>query len=80
MVKMRIDIGEKEGLRKIDLLDVLSNQLRVNDMDIGSILIESDRTIFEIQKGGAIKVVNGMKKVQVKGKKVNLEIIPVRKY
>jgi ATP-dependent RNA helicase DeaD len=80
MVKMRIDLGEKDGLRKIDLMDVLSNQLRVNDMDIGSILIEKDQTIFEVQKGGAIKVVNGLKRVQIKGKKVKLDIIPVQKY
>ena len=29
-----------DGLRKVDLMDFLSNQLRLGDMDIGSILIE----------------------------------------
>ncbi|OPY31100.1 MAG: putative ATP-dependent RNA helicase [Methanomassiliicoccales archaeon PtaU1.Bin124] len=79
MVRMKIDVGEKDGLRKIDLLDVLENQIHINDMDIGSVLIEPEETVFEVQKNAAAKVVQGIKKVQVRGKKANLEIVPVQK-
>jgi ATP-dependent RNA helicase DeaD len=80
MVRMRIDIGEKDGLRKVDLMDFLSNQLRLHDMDVGAILIESDHTIFEVHKEAAVKVVNGLKKSNLKGKRPKLDIVPVEKY
>jgi ATP-dependent RNA helicase DeaD len=79
MVKMSMDIGENEGLKKIDLFDVLSNQLRISDMDIGSMIIEADQTTFEIQKGAAAKVLNGMGKVKLKGRTPSVRIIPVQK-
>ncbi|QLH75503.1 MAG: DEAD/DEAH box helicase [Methanomassiliicoccales archaeon] len=79
MVKMRIDIGEKDGLRKVELYDILSNKIRIKDMDIGSVLIESDETTFEIQKEAAAKVINGLNKMKIKDKRPNVQIIPVKK-
>jgi hypothetical protein len=79
MVKMQIDIGEKDGLKKIDLFDVLSNQLRISDMDIGSMIIDADQTTFEVQKIAASKALTGIGKTMIKGKKPNVKIIPIQK-
>ncbi|MCE5295888.1 MAG: DEAD/DEAH box helicase [Euryarchaeota archaeon] len=79
MVKMELDIGEKDGLKKIDLFDVLTNQLRISDMDIGNMIIENDHTIFEIQKTAAVKALNGMGKTTIKGRKPTVRVIPVQK-
>jgi ATP-dependent RNA helicase DeaD len=79
MVKMELDIGEKDGLKKIDLFDVLTNQLRISDMDIGNMIIENDHTVFEIQKTAAVKALNGMGKTTIKGRKPTVRVIPVQK-
>ena len=78
MVKFRISLGEKDHIRSIDIVDILSRRLKVNEMSIGNIVIHDDYTEVEVHKDAAAKALAGLRSMDINGKKLHVDLVPVK--
>jgi ATP-dependent RNA helicase DeaD len=80
MVKFRISLGEKDHIRSIDIVDILSRRLKVNEMSIGNIEIHDDYTEVEVHKDAAGKALAGLRAMDIDGKKLHVDMVPVKNF
>jgi superfamily II DNA/RNA helicase len=80
MVKFRVSLGEKDHIRSIDIVDILARRLKVNEMSIGNIEIHDDYTEVEVHKDAALKALTGLRALEINGKKLHVDMVPVKNF
>lgn len=69
-----INVGKMDGLEKGSLLGLICDYGEVDKAKIGKIDIKGAYSFFEIEKDSTEKVMNGFEGVEVRGRKVRLEM------
>ncbi|GHN01623.1 DEAD/DEAH box helicase [Cytophagales bacterium WSM2-2] len=69
-----INVGKMDGLEKGNLLGLICDYGDVDKSKIGKIDLKGAYSFFEVEKGMAEKVMRGFEGVEVRGRKVRLEM------
>ena len=77
MVRFQINLGRKDKITSPELSDLITRKARISDFMIGTIEIEEDTSFIDVHKDISLKVINTMKQVDYKGKRLTFE--PVRR-
>ncbi len=75
MVTFEMDVGSEDGVKVLDILDLVRRQTRLPENLIGHIDIETNRSIVEIDKGSAHRALMDLKRTRFNGRKVWVDII-----
>ncbi len=71
MVPVKIEVGEKDGLKRYDLLTFLKSKARISDSVIGHAVVEEDKSHFEVHKSVAERVLRAIEKSTFNGRRLN---------
>jgi ATP-dependent RNA helicase DeaD len=69
-----INVGKMDGLEKGNLLGLICDYGEIDKTKIGKIDLKGAYSFFEIEKGFADQVMKGFEGVEVRGRKVRLEM------
>jgi hypothetical protein len=61
-------------------VDILARRLKVNEMSIGNIEIHDDYTEVEVHKDAALKALTGLRALEINGKKLHVDMVPVKNF
>jgi ATP-dependent RNA helicase DeaD len=78
MVRFDIKLGRIDGVTVVDIADLISHRAKVNEMMIGNIIIEDAHSVVEVHKDVALRVLNSLRGIDYRGKKVGIEPFQVR--
>jgi ATP-dependent RNA helicase DeaD len=77
MVRFGFNVGKADKVASPELANMIMKRARIHDFMIGNIEIDDRESVVEVHKDVALKVINAMKGVDLKGKKV--EITPMKR-
>lgn len=72
--RLYINIGSKNKLSKIDLMDMINKQKELKGIEIGKIEIDKKFSIFDIDSKYTMKVVSLLNNVKYKGSTLHVEV------
>jgi len=75
MVSFELDVGSEDGIKVLDVLELVRRQTRLPENLIGHIEIEAKRSVVEIDKGSAHRALQDLKRARFNGRKVWVDII-----
>ncbi len=70
MVTFRVNFGQDDGMKKLDLLNHITRKARISEIDVGDITVEGDHSLVQVHKGVAAKVVNIMNAARIGAKPI----------
>lgn len=73
MVKFRINLGSKDGMKFVDIGDFVMAEGGVSNIAIGNIEVGENESIVEVHKDYAEKMVRRLRKVRYKGKEIRAQ-------
>ncbi len=73
MVRLRIDLGATQNVRKGDILGAIAGETGMRGDKIGAIRVNEKESFVEVPQSDAEKVMRVMNKSKIKGKKVEFE-------
>jgi ATP-dependent RNA helicase DeaD len=79
MVMFELNIGQADGVNKVELADFVSQTAKVNEITIGHIDIGSVRTVIEVHKDVGLKVLRALRQSTFKGKRITANPLPRQK-
>ena len=68
MVPVRIEVGEKDGLRKYALVDFVCSKARVAESMVGHVNVQASQTDFEVHKSVVERVLRSIEKATFNGR------------
>ncbi len=74
MVKIKIDIGRKDGIRPGEIVGMVASMANIPGSSIGRIDIENDHTFFDVREEHLGKVMDQQSRYRVRRQKVALEV------
>jgi ATP-dependent RNA helicase DeaD len=80
MVRLFLNIGKKSKVGPKDIVGAIAGETGINGRDIGQIDIYDKFSFVEIPQELSQQVIKRMKKVQIKGQKINIEEAEAKKY
>jgi ATP-dependent RNA helicase DeaD len=75
MVSFELDIGTNDGVKLMDVLELVRRQTRLPENLIGHIDVEDKRSVVEIDKGSAGRAMGDLMRSRWRGRKVWVDII-----
>lgn len=72
--KLSINIGAKDGFKKLDLIALINKATRRRNIDIGNIELLSKSCLFEIDSNYQQKVISGLNQMSYQGKDLLVEL------
>lgn len=75
IMKLRINIGKKKGIRATTFVGIISNIEGVTAEDIGIITIMDTLSFIEILNGKGQIVLNAMKRTKIKDKAMAINVV-----
>jgi ATP-dependent RNA helicase DeaD len=75
MVTFELDVGSDDGVKVLDVLEMVRRQTRLPENLIGHIEIEGKRSLVEIDKGSAHRALEDLKRTRWSGRKVWVDIM-----
>jgi ATP-dependent RNA helicase DeaD len=72
MVRIRIALGRKTGVRPADLVGAIANEAGISGKDIGSIEMGNGFSLVEIPEGAVDAVVEAMSGAKIRGQRVSV--------
>jgi ATP-dependent RNA helicase DeaD len=75
MVTFELDVGSRDGVKILDVMEIIRRQTRLPENLIGHIDIEEERSTVEIDKGSAHGALLDLKRTRYKGRKVWVDIV-----
>jgi ATP-dependent RNA helicase DeaD len=75
MVTFELDVGAEDGVKVLDVLEIVRRQTRLPENLIGHIEIEGKRSLVEIDKGSAHRALEDLKRTRWSGRKVWVDVI-----
>ncbi len=75
MCKFEINLGKKDGLKKVGLADLIIKNARVRDVSIGRITLGDDSSIVEVHKDFGNRMTMDLPKTKYKGKQIRVKVI-----
>lgn len=75
MVTFELDVGAEDGVKMLDVLELVRRQTRLPENLIGHIAIEPRRSTVEIDKGSAHHALMDLKGARFSGRKVWVDIV-----
>ncbi len=73
MVRLRIDLGATENVRKGDILGAIAGETGMRGDKIGSIRVNERESFVEVPQSDVDNIIRVMNKSKIKGKKVEFE-------
>lgn len=73
MIRLFMNIGRKDGVRPNDIVGAVAGESNVSGKIIGAIDIYNEYTFVEVPKERSKHILEAMKDVKIKGRRVNLE-------
>ncbi|RMH63844.1 MAG: DEAD/DEAH box helicase [Calditrichaeota bacterium] len=70
---LEIGLGEKQGMQAGDIIGMINRATRSKDVPVGKIRVQHSRTYFEVDADYADWVMEGMRKVDFRGRPVYVE-------
>jgi len=77
MVKFELNIGEKDGVRRNEIVNMLIRDLHMRDIAIGTVEVGGESTVIEVHKDFANRMVKDLPRMKYKGKA--LKVQPVQR-
>jgi ATP-dependent RNA helicase DeaD len=77
-VHFKLDIGSNQGATMVKVHKLLRSMSGLPDYAIGNIKVHENDTAFEIPKDSALRVIDGMRRANFEGKKVNCEMVSLQ--
>ena len=77
--KLLINIGSKDGLTKLDLIDLINKASKIRKIDIGSIEIAGKNSIFEIESVHRDKIISALNQMAYQGKDLSVKLNSISK-
>jgi len=78
--RLFINVGRKDKIGPKDIVGALTGETGINGRDIGQIDIFDKFSFVEVPREEASHIIKKMKKVQIRGQKINMEEAEDRKY
>ncbi len=75
MCRFEVNLGKKDGMKKVSLADYIIKNARVRDVSIGKITIGEDSSIVEVHKDFGNRMTMDLTKTKFKGKSVRVKVI-----
>jgi ATP-dependent RNA helicase DeaD len=75
MVTFRLDLGARDGVKVLDVLELVRRQTRFPEHLIGHIEIEEDRSLVELDKSVAGDALMALKSTRWNGRKVWVDVV-----
>jgi ATP-dependent RNA helicase DeaD len=75
MVSFEIDVGHEDGVKLLDVLELVRRATRLPENLIGHIDVEPKRSVIEIDKGSAGRAMGDLMRARWRGRKVWVDII-----
>ena len=75
MVSFELDVGTDDGVRVLDVLELVRRQTRLPENLIGHIDVGDKRSVVEIDKGSAGRAMQDLMRARWQGRKVWVELI-----
>jgi ATP-dependent RNA helicase DeaD len=72
MVRFGINAGKADNVSSTEIANLIMKRARISDFMIGNIDVDDKESVVEVHKDVALKVINAMNGVELKGKKVEL--------
>ncbi len=73
MVRLFINVGRKQRVQAKDILGAIAGEVGIPGKQVGTIDIYDKYTFVEVPKQNAVKVIDKMKDIKIKGNKINIE-------
>jgi ATP-dependent RNA helicase DeaD len=77
MVRFGVNVGKADKVASTEIANLIMKRARISDYMIGNIEVEDKESVVEVHKDVALKVINAMKGVDLKSKKV--EFTPMKR-
>ena len=74
-VKLHLTMGHRDRLRPGDIVGALTGECKISGKDIGVIDIFDSYSYVEVSESDVKRVINGMKKNKIKGKRVFMQVV-----
>ena len=74
-VKLHLTMGHRDRLRPGDIVGALTGECKISGKDIGVIDIFENYSYVEVSESDVKRVINGMKKNKIKGKRVFMQVV-----
>ncbi len=74
MVRLKIDVGRKEGIRPGEIVGMVASMANIPGSAIGRIDIENDHTFFDVREEHLGKVMDQQSRYRVRRQKVAVEV------
>ncbi len=75
MVALRLDVGEKNGISKFELLEYLTEGNSHREMDVGDIEVSSDETLVHIKKHAVMNYMKHIQRKPYKGIRIHYDFV-----
>jgi ATP-dependent RNA helicase DeaD len=76
MVRFELNIGSADGVNKVELADFVARTAKVNEIAIGHIEIAGMKTVIEVHKDVALKVLRALRQSTYKNKRITANPLP----
>ncbi len=76
MVRFELSLTRKDVQGIVEISDFIVRTARVNEITVGHIVIDDDRTVVEVHKDVAMKVLRALRQSKYKGRKFNVKPLP----
>ena len=75
MCRFEINLGKKDGLKKVGLADLIIKNARVRDVSIGKITLGDESSIVEVHKDFGNRMTMDLTKTKYNGKPIRVKVI-----
>jgi len=76
MVRFELSLTRADVTSHVDLADFVARTGRVNDITIGHVEVQPDRSVVEVHKDVAMKVLRALRQATYRGKKFTVKPLP----
>jgi ATP-dependent RNA helicase DeaD len=74
MVRLRIGVGAKDGLRKYDLIDFVTKKARIAESMVGHVEIAQDQAVFDVYKDYADRTITALSRSTFNGRPLAVQL------
>ncbi len=75
MCRFEVNLGKKDGMKKVSLADFIIKNARVRDVSVGKITIGEESSIVEVHKDFGNRMTMDLTKTKFKGKSIRVRVI-----
>ncbi len=78
MCRFEINLGKKDGIKKVSLADLIIKNARIRDVSIGKIEVGDESSIVEVHKDFGNRMTMDLTKARYNGKRIQVRVIQER--